>query len=477
MAQLGFGLNINDTAQENGYDQYQTSLFESLGAVAADNWNFNPLQSIRTFMSLDEARGESISQDIQPVDRNKLNKEYSDIGLYFERDEYQSVVDIMVEKKEEELERQSVMMRGPEGSWNPFSGGFYVGAAKLATGVGTSFLDPINIGASFIPVFGQARFAALVAKPYMTFARARAIRGMVEGAVGATVIEPLIYSVAQKVQADYDLMDSFMNIGFGTVLGSGLHVGAGKLRDIKTARDFEAKVLANRENLGTPEGGEPEVNFYKEYYPENSDIMMKLEKTDPRTRDLLLKKALGDQQLDDPVNVMDIANADPVLNNTSTKELDAQILKAKKTIVKIKKALESKGQNDEGTSLLGKWTRKYRELLAEREKLNDEARTKVKTNDVNINRKKISDDIELNSLKDSVVKEDSAQQDLQLKNSEERLVKLRTKQNDAGLSLKFDQSGRDTVLKKAADDLDEVNTKSKELDDSIADYINCINGR
>jgi len=477
MAQLGFGLNINDTAQENGYDQYQTSLFESLGAVAADNWNFNPLKSIRTYMSLDEARGESISQDIQPIDRSKLNKEYSDIGLYFERDEYQSVVDIMVEKKEEELERQSIMMRGPEGSWNPFSGGFYVGAAKLATGVGTSFLDPINIGVSFIPVFGQARFARLVAKPYMTFAKARAIRGMVEGAVGATVIEPLIYSVAQKVQADYDLMDSFMNIGFGSVLGSGLHVGAGKLRDIKTARAFEAQVLANRENLGTPEGGEPEVNFYKEYYPENSDIMMKLEKTDPRTRDLLLKKALGDQQLDDPVNVMDIANADPVLNNTSTKELDAQILKAKKTIVKIKKALEGKGQNDEGASLLGKWTRKYRELLAEREKLNDEVRTKVKTNDVNINRKKISDDIELNSLKDSVVKRDPAQQDLELKNSEERLVKLRTKQTDAGLPLKFDASGRDTVLKKAADDLDEVNTKSKEIDDAIADYINCSNGR
>ena len=475
MAQFGFGLNINDTAQENGYDQYQTSLFESLGAVAADNWNFNPLQSIRTFMSLDEARGESISQDIQPVDRNKLNKEYSDIGLYFERDEYQSVVDIMVEKKEEELERQSIMMRGPEGSWNPFSGGFYVGAAKLATGVATSFLDPINIGVSFIPVFGQANFARVAAAT--SFRTARLLRGAVEGAVGATAIEPLIYSVAQKVQADYDLMDSFMNIGFGSVLGSGLHVGAGKLRDIKTARDFEARVLANRENLGTPEGGEPEVNFYKEYYPENSDIMMKLEKTDPRTRDLLLKKALGDQQLDDPVNVMDIANADPVLNNTSTKELDVQILKAKKTIVKIKKALEGKGQNDEETSLLGKWTRKYRELLAEREKLNDEARTKVKTNDVNINRKKISDDIELNSLKDSVVKRDPAQQDLELKNSEERLVKLRTKQTDAGLPLKFDQSGRDTVLKKAADDLDEVNTKSKELDDSIADYINCINGR
>ena len=43
---LGFGLNINDTAQESGYDQYKSSLFESLGAVAADNWNFNPGSSL-----------------------------------------------------------------------------------------------------------------------------------------------------------------------------------------------------------------------------------------------------------------------------------------------------------------------------------------------------------------------------------------------------------------------------------------------
>ena len=46
MAQFGFGLNINETAQETGYDQYQTSLFESLGAVAKDNWNFNPVISL-----------------------------------------------------------------------------------------------------------------------------------------------------------------------------------------------------------------------------------------------------------------------------------------------------------------------------------------------------------------------------------------------------------------------------------------------
>ena len=99
MAQFGFGLNVNDTAQETGYDQYKTSLFESLGAVAADNWNFNPVMSILSLRDIQTAGAESRAAGIIPRDKNLLNKEYKDLGLYFERNEYQSVVDIMVAKK------------------------------------------------------------------------------------------------------------------------------------------------------------------------------------------------------------------------------------------------------------------------------------------------------------------------------------------------------------------------------------------
>jgi len=254
MAKFGFGLNVNETAQENGYDQYQTTLKESLGAVAADNWELNP--AMATFKRWKMYEAKSISEEgersprnqpILRVNRDKLNKQYSSLGLYFEQDEYQSVVDIMVNSKIEENERQSIMSRGPEGSFNPLSGGFYVGAAKLAVGIGVSFLDPINIGASFIPVVGQTRFAQIVARTGLK--TGRAVRGAVEGAVGATLLEPLIYSTAQKIQADYDLVDSFMNIGFGTIIGTGLHVGAGALKDIGTAQKFEAQIIKNRKNL------------------------------------------------------------------------------------------------------------------------------------------------------------------------------------------------------------------------------------
>ena len=99
MAQFGFGLNTIKTAQETGYDQYKTSLFESLGAVASDNWNFNPVISIKNMANIGSASTESREAGLLPIDKNLLNEEYRDLGLFFERNEYQSVVDIMVDRK------------------------------------------------------------------------------------------------------------------------------------------------------------------------------------------------------------------------------------------------------------------------------------------------------------------------------------------------------------------------------------------
>jgi len=489
MAQFGFGLNINETAQETGYDQYQTSLFESLGAVAKDNWNFNPVISLLTLKDIQEAKQESRIANIVPRDKKLLNEEYKDLGLYFEQDEYQSVVDIMVEKKKKEKERQSIMMRGPEGSWNPLSGGFYVGAAKLAVGIGTSFLDPINIGASFVPIYGQLRFARSIAKAKSmgvksskAFRNTRLKRGVAEGAVGATLIEPLVYGVAQRVQADYDIYDSFLNVAFGTVIGGGLHVGAGKLRDMNTARKFNARVLANRENLSKPEGGDPEVDLYAEYYPkEVVDKMMQLDQMDVETRNKLLAKGIGDMMLDEPLNVMDIANADPTLNGTSTKQLDLLINKARKNIEIIKKDTQIiiRDGGKVNKAHLKNAVKKYNDLLAERKKLEKTTKTDPVVTDPIVNRTKASKQIQVESTKKSVSDLEPAQQDSELNRVNERLIKLRTKQNDAGLPLEFTNKStgkKDETLKKAAEELDEVNAKTEDLENGITDYINCTQG-
>ena len=421
MANFTFGLNVNETAKESGYDQYKTSFGEVLGATYEETINFNPAYRLYKNYQISDAKNQSKDKGVEPISKEQLNKEYSNLGLFFEQDEYPSVVDIIVNQKKEERERQSILQRGPQGSWNPLSGGFYVGAAKLAVGIGGSFLDPINIGASFIPVFGQARFAKLVAQPSMTLPRARAIRGAVEGSFGAAVVEPIVYTSAQKVQADYGLVDSFMNISFGTILGTGLHVGAGKLKDIRTARKFQEQLIKNKKDLDSGTGGEPELNLYKQYYPENSDIMMKLEKTDPRTRELLLRKSIGDVLQENPVDVTGVANTDATLR-------DGTANPPEKTSTTIKKL--------------------------------------------------VSDEIELQNFKQKIINKDAEILEKETPVMEERLLNLRNKQTESGYDFNFgDDLEGELTVQKTKDSLNELKTKSKDLEKITADYINCRNGR
>jgi hypothetical protein len=418
MANFTFGLNINETAKESGYDQYKTSFSEALGATYEETINFNPAYRLYKSYQISDAKNQSQEEGIEPISKQELNKKYSDLGLYFENDEYQSVVDIMVDQKKEERERQSILERGPQGSWNPFSSGFYVGASKLAVGIGASFLDPINIGASFIPVFGQARFAALAARTTLT--KARTIRGAVEGSFGAAVVEPIVYTSAKQIQADYGIVDSFINIGFGTILGTGLHVGAGKLKDIRTARKFQEQLIKNKKDLDVGTGGEPELNLYKQYYPENSDIMMKLEKTDPRTRELLLKKAIGDVMQDNPVDVTGVANADATLRSG----------KAESPTTKI-----------EGTKKL------------------------------------TTDEIELQNFNKKIINKDSQALEADTPIMEQRLLELRNKQTEKGLNYELRAKPGEQTVQSTKADLDAVKTREKDLQDTLIDHINCINGR
>lgn len=102
---------------------------------------------------------------------------------------------------------------------------------------------------------------------------------------------------------------------------------------------------------------------------------------------------------DEVNNIKNQINIEPKKSNTI---LDDEILKAKETIAKIKKVVDNKGQNDEATALLGQATRRYRELLAQKEKLNvvPEKVTEVQTVSKKFNQEpsKLADD--QNNVKD-----------------------------------------------------------------------------
>lgn len=402
MAQIGFGGEINKEAQVRGYDLYKTSLSDVLKATAEETWKFNPTQSIESYGELwfekQAPEGEA------PVPRDELNKQYSSLGLFFEEDEYQSVVDIMVEAKQAERQRQDIISRGPQG--------FGVGVAKFGVGLGVSFLDPVNLASAFIPVVGQARMAQLVAR--YGFGRARLARGVTEGAVGAALVEPIVYGSAQALQADYGAVDSFLNITFGSILGGGLHVAAGKLKDFNTQRNFKKAVRQARKDLKIDSDIDPELNLYKEYYPENSKIMRDLEKTDPATRKVLLEKSLDDMLNERPVDVSDIVDADPILSRSSDTSAKP-------------KARTNESKTD--TEAIG---------------------NTVESNTVN----KTADDI-----------------DTEIETLTAKLEEARTR----GKEIKVDYDKADIEL--TTKELDEFNTKPDEVDAAIKDAINCMNGR
>lgn len=109
-------------------------------------------------------------------------------------------------------------------------GGFGLGAAQFGVAIAGSFLDPLNIASAFIPAVGPARAAAMAAK--FGKSGSRAMKGAIDGAVGAAVLEPLIIGAAAAEQdQSYTLLDSFLNVAVGSALGGGLHVGFGKISD------------------------------------------------------------------------------------------------------------------------------------------------------------------------------------------------------------------------------------------------------
>ena len=216
MINVGFGA-FEQSKEEIGsaFGDRKTGYWEAQKANVANAWDYNPTSSL---LRLDEQIEAYQSSNVY-LNRDELNKQYGDLGLFFEEDTREGVVDYLVQRKITERERESIIARGPKKTYGTFF------LANLAT----NFVDPINIGASFVPVVGQARFANMVAKSGKIVARLK--KGFVEGLVGNTMVEPIVYGVAKSEQSDYDQYDAFFNIAVGGIFGSAFHVGIGRLGD------------------------------------------------------------------------------------------------------------------------------------------------------------------------------------------------------------------------------------------------------
>ena len=293
---IGLNLEQFETPKEqigSALGNVKTTYFEAQGANIASSWDYNPTSSLFRLADQTEAYNESNVY----LNKDELNKQYADIGLFFEEDTREGVVNYLVNRKQIEQERTSVVSRGPQNTYGTFF------LASLAT----NFADPINIGSAFIPVVGQTRFANMVARSGKNVARFK--RGFIEGFVGNTAVEPIVYGVARSEQSDYDQYDAFFNIAAGGILGSSLHLGFGKIGDVIAERTGKPNIYQRLAAI-SPENQQDLLRY-------SVGKTLRGEKVD--TGDFINSKTrIGDEQLnkiDDQINEFKVLYQDSINKN------------------------------------------------------------------------------------------------------------------------------------------------------------------
>ena len=349
---INFGLGSFETSeQEIGslYDQTKSGFWETAGATFMNAWNYNPTSSV--FRSVEQTLAYQSSSEY--LDRDELNKQYGDLGLVFEKDTRSGLVDYLVERKKLENERAEVISRGPD---SKLAKSFF-----FLESLGTSFLDPINLAASFVPVVGQARFANMVARSGKNIARMK--KGFVEGFVGNAAVEPLVYGVAKSEQANYDAWDSFANIAVGGFIGSAAHVGFGRIGDF----------IADKR-------GKP-------------NIYQKLAAISPENQQALLQYSVGKVLKGEKVDTGNLIVEKTKIGDARLNKLDNQIKEYKGL---YKDALDNGDRKSAKIYLqnLRNLQKTEKDLFEAKRKANDEAKLQEQKEGINANNKKTVTQIE-----------------------------------------------------------------------------------
>lgn len=223
----------DQNAFDNYFDVSKAGTLDVLGATLDETLYYNPLSALnRTF---DQYLGPGANGRVLSTDEFR-DSQYFREGIEVDENGITEGLANLLSERHDRRENFRFTL-------NRSRGGFGLGAAQFGTMLAGSLLDPLNVASAFIPGIGQARMATMAARFGKTGSRLMA--GAIDGAVGATVLEPLVIGQAYLEQdADYGLMDSFLNVTFGSVLGGGLHVGFGKISDRIEASRVSDEALA-----------------------------------------------------------------------------------------------------------------------------------------------------------------------------------------------------------------------------------------
>jgi hypothetical protein len=221
------------------YDIAKAGTLDVLGATFQETLYYNPLNAVNRLA--EQYTGLGQTGKVISKDDWKESQYYRDGIQVDDNGIKEGLAQLLAERVDRRREFQITLQRS--------KGGFGLGAAQFGVAIAGSFLDPLNIASAFIPAVGPARVASMAAK--MGKSGSRAVKGAVDGAVGAAVLEPLIIGAAAAEQDEsYTLLDSFLNVAVGSALGSGLHVGFGKISDRINRTPPQTRARAEKTSIG-----------------------------------------------------------------------------------------------------------------------------------------------------------------------------------------------------------------------------------
>jgi hypothetical protein len=245
---------------------------EVLTETFAQAYEENPIAAAMRMLELSEAKRTGPKLSAQEA-RARLKEAGMESDLSVDDTGItEAALSTLMERKRFEKRRQETFALS--------DGGMGLGAARLGVAAVTTLADPISAALNFVPVVGEAKYARMLAGARGIAGRV-AVRGGVgaaEGAVGAAIVEPLIYGMRTQEQADYDAVDSLLNVALGGLIGSGLHTTVGTVGEVfaKPARE----VAAVPSNLGE-----------------------KIDRLPAQEREQLLRTAVAQAVVGEPVNV------------------------------------------------------------------------------------------------------------------------------------------------------------------------------
>lgn len=226
-------VTFNQNRLDKYFDMTKVGTLDVLGATLEDTFYYNPTNALDRMVQMQLGKGNT--GNIMTPDEYKESEYFRDGLESPEEGIKEGYAQLLAENYDKRKAIQQTLARS--------KGGFTLGAAQFGTMLFGSVLDPLNVASAFIPVLPAARYAHLVKQFGVT--KARAMKGVLEGSVGATVVEPIVLGQASLEQDEnYNLLDSFLNVTIGGALGGGLHVGFGRISDIIERRSAKAKTEA-----------------------------------------------------------------------------------------------------------------------------------------------------------------------------------------------------------------------------------------